>query len=67
MKSEYDFSIISKIIEIGVYVYLYLRKSFGYLFFFVVFYRLILFYKIRFDYVYLLKCLLYFLILNKFI
>lgn len=40
MKSEYDFSTISKTIETGVYVHLYLRKSLGYLFSFVVFYRL---------------------------
>lgn len=65
MKSEYDFSTISKTIETGVYVHLYLRKSLGYLFSFVVFYRLTLFYQIRFDYVHLLKRLLHFSIPNK--
>lgn len=66
MKSEYNFSTISKTIETGVYVHLYLRKSLGYLFSFVVFYRLTLFYQIRFDYVHLLKRLLHFSIPNKF-
>lgn len=65
MKSEYDFSTISKTIETGVYVHLYWRKSLGYLFSFVVFYRLTLFYQIRFDYVHLLKSLLHFSIPNK--
>lgn len=66
MKSEYNFSTISKAIEACVYVHLYWRKSLGYLFSFVVFYRLTLFYQIRFDYVHLLKRLLHFSIPNKF-
>lgn len=65
MKSEYNFSTISKAIEACVYVHLYWRKSLRYLFSFVVFYRLTLCYQIRFDYVHLLKRLLHFSIPNK--